>query len=248
MGKVYAASDWHGMYDIGKSILDRLGPDDTLYYLGDAIDRGSRGYELLMLLLNDPRVIFLKGNHEEFFEEYVPSIVAYENGECDYKNADLWICYNGGNMTYKNMFAHATFEELLATVAKIKQLPLHIDYTNKQGKILHLSHSGYTPDAFRDRHKGPDYLWDRDHLRDTWPPDHENEYIIHGHTPVHYLMKRKWMNDEEIEAIVPEVQIYADGHKYDIDLGSFFSYRAALLDLDSFEIKYFDGRVADATP
>ena len=69
MGRVFASSDWHGCLDPAQKVLDFLQPDDKLYFIGDAIDRGPHGYQIMTKLLYDPRVIYIKGNHEEMMLE-----------------------------------------------------------------------------------------------------------------------------------------------------------------------------------
>ena len=39
----YACSDLHGNWELWAEIKKFLKPDDTLYYLGDATDRGPDG-------------------------------------------------------------------------------------------------------------------------------------------------------------------------------------------------------------
>jgi hypothetical protein len=53
------------------------------------------------------------------------------------------------------------------------------------------------------------------------------------------LIGRMW-DSSEIDW-KPEVIRYCDGHKFCIDMCTVASDRVALLDLDTFEVKYFDG-------
>ena len=51
------------------------------------------------------------------------------------------------------------------------------------------------------------------------------------------------MYDEEIDKMpTPEILTYCGGHKIDLDLCTIVTNRAALLDLDTFEVKYFEGK------
>jgi serine/threonine protein kinase len=65
-----------------------------------------------------------------------------------------------------------------------------------------------------------------------------NEYCVHGHTPVMYMKEIvRFMNFEPV--VDGEIYKYCGGHKINIDLGSFKTHRACLLNLDTFEPIYF---------
>ena len=74
---VWVTTDLHGNYMLWEQIKNFLKEDDTLIFLGDAVDRGDRGFEIFMEMLDNPQVVFLKGNHEdmmyEAFHEMGPS-------------------------------------------------------------------------------------------------------------------------------------------------------------------------------
>ena len=50
---IYAVSDLHGCYDKYIKLLERLNmtSDDSLYILGDIVDRGSDGMKILLDLV-----------------------------------------------------------------------------------------------------------------------------------------------------------------------------------------------------
>ena len=66
-----------------------------------------------------------------------------------------------------------------------------------------------------------------------------NTYVIHGHTPVQFLLTKEEVTNKE-NIYQPLVKEYADGHKIDIDLGTPTSNRACLLNIENFEKIYFD--------
>ena len=63
---VYVISDIHGEYDKFVELLDRIGlkKTDTLYILGDILDRGPRPVSVIEKLMEMPNVIPIVGNHE----------------------------------------------------------------------------------------------------------------------------------------------------------------------------------------
>lgn len=54
---IYAVSDIHGCYDKYKKLLKKInfGSDDTLYVLGDVIDRGPDGFKIMLNMAQRPR-------------------------------------------------------------------------------------------------------------------------------------------------------------------------------------------------
>ena len=70
----WAFSDIHGNRKLFDAIKNFIKEDDTIYFLGDACDRGPDGWEIIKEILADERFIYLKGNHEDmlvkaFFEQ-----------------------------------------------------------------------------------------------------------------------------------------------------------------------------------
>lgn len=244
-GRCFAASDWHGCGKIANKIFDFLNPEDTLFFLGDAVDRGSDGVKILDALLKRPNTYFIKGNHEQFIEY------------CDisYPNT-LWINTNGGLQTYSALSEDT--EKFLYFQKRIKDMPLEIRYKSLKGHTVILEHSGYSPFTVHRKH---DPCWDREHFMDCWAyvpqEETENTYLVHGHTPVQYLKliygyidqspltkedlehKREWCSGDYCSFISTVIR-YCDGHKFDIDLCTVASRRAVLLDLDTFEEIYFE--------
>jgi serine/threonine protein phosphatase 1 len=76
-GKIFAVGDIHGCYEKLVTLMDRLPFDhhlDTLIFLGDYINRGSRSKEVIDYLLKLKQqcknIVFLKGNHEHALLQY----------------------------------------------------------------------------------------------------------------------------------------------------------------------------------
>ena len=63
---VYAISDIHGCYDKYRAMLAEIQfkSTDTLYVLGDVIDRGPDGVKILQDMSTRPNVFPILGNHE----------------------------------------------------------------------------------------------------------------------------------------------------------------------------------------
>ena len=97
---IWCSSDWHGCAKNLDKIFDFLGSDDTLYFLGDAIDRGREGITILDKLFSDPRIRMIKGNHEEMMAQAIPFYLKdREEGYYDRDRYENWYFSNGGNYT-----------------------------------------------------------------------------------------------------------------------------------------------------
>ena len=269
MGKRYASSDWHGNWTAAKKVLDFLQPDDRLFYLGDATDRGENGVAILRTLMANPRVTYIKGNHDEFVELAIEKI-NLEEDECNglpYKapsnplaeKFDLiwWESMNGGRWTLSDLWKLPKAERMKIH-RYLKNASVEVKYNSEKGTVI-LEHSGYTPGMNKVNKwgKAHDPLWDREHFDDKWVAD-ENTYVVHGHTPVQYLKwqygyvdsptltmedmiwKREFLYDEPTD-YRPTILHYCNGHKIDLDMCTIVSNRIALLDLDTFKEYYFDG-------
>lgn len=210
---IYVVSDIHGRKDLWlKANKEVFGPNDTIYFLGDAADRGPDGWEMIKTLLDDERVFYLMGNHEDMLIKAI---------EGNYNDLSL-LYWNGGKNTFE-AYELDTEENQKKYLEKLKKLPKYV-YWYKNGKVIILSHAGMTPG--RPIFDESDWFWDREHLYDEWISDEENIFIIHGHTPVQNLFEFK----NVVEPIT-----YCKGHKIGIDLGAFASNKLGILNLDTFE-------------
>ena len=94
---IYCVSDIHGEILRWKSMLEliRFSDDDTLYVLGDVIDRNPFGIKILQDIMSRPNVHMIVGNHEDMMLQ-----TFWSNN--DYDARRLWK-YNGGGSTYRTM-------------------------------------------------------------------------------------------------------------------------------------------------
>lgn len=62
----YVVSDIHGKYDKFIEVLDKINlkEEDTLYVLGDILDRGKHPIKVMLKLMEMKNVICIVGNHE----------------------------------------------------------------------------------------------------------------------------------------------------------------------------------------
>lgn len=243
---VYACSDLHGCLHFYKMIKEHLEPEDKVFFLGDAGDRGPHCWETIKTILNDPQFIYIKGNHEEMLCDALLDYV--EDGYVDYHHMNL-LSWNGGEKTLNEAIQE---RDLSKYERRLRTLPLIKEYVNTQGQRIIMSHAGFTPwkDEFweddeekRDimfRRPHPhDLIWDRSHFLDEWNAvECVDCIIVHGHTPIPYLL-------DEIDPacrmgeIEPGVLWYDNGRKCCIDCGAVFTNQCVLLNLDTWDEDIF---------
>ena len=70
----YVLSDIHGEYAMLRKMLEKINfsDQDTLYVLGDVIDRGPHPVKALQYLMQLPNAICLAGNHELMAVQALP--------------------------------------------------------------------------------------------------------------------------------------------------------------------------------
>ena len=225
----FAFSDLHGNMQLFKAIQDSLQEDDICYCLGDCADRGPDGWEIIKAVIRDPRMKFIKGNHEDFLVKAMSQY--YSEGRVD-SDFILWM-HNGGDPTYNAMLADQSAEQW---IPQIRRLPVYEKYVNENGITVHLCHAGFNPkEGFTENiTQYPDVLlWDRNHIGSKrWSGD-AKEVIVHGHTPTIFLCQELGIKAES------GAVWYLDNHKVDIDCGTIVTQQVVLLDLDTFDEDIF---------
>ena len=223
---VYALSDLHGQLELWNKIKKFLTKDDILIFLGDVLDRGNDGLKILTEMLEDDRVVFLRGNHEQnLIDAYL------DPDDTDFLRG--WFGDGGFNTWIE--FLSWSKEKQEKLYKKLINLPIHAVYVNCDKTKVLLSHSGYTPyPEASDRELTPwqaqkKYLYNRDHIKDLWLGPFDGNVVVHGHTPTGTIDT----------SYCGKVLQYCDGHKIDIDTGATFCGIAALLDLDTLLPIYF---------
>lgn len=233
MGHVYACSDLHGVLRIWKQIVNFLQPDDKIFVLGDCTDRGPQPWRTLKAVLQEPRAILLKGNHEDMLIKVLSQY--FSKGSPNYYD-EMDLLHNGGGETYSNALADPNVKDILA---RLSALPTYMIYTNADNERVILSHAGFTPwkADFEEIGIPPakDLIWDRDHILDAVDDDWvEDVVIVHGHTPIP-LMPIVPRNAE-----LHGAYWYAENRKVCIDTGAVWTGEAVLLDLDTWDEHIFN--------
>ena len=212
----YAMSDVHGNYSLFKAAIqycEREDPEYSLVFMGDACDRGPDGYRIMRELLDNPQVVYLKGNHEDMFAKAARFIIndykgpndleafsSYLNSLCvrDYYASQVVDCIgNGGRPTLKAWFADGMSNEF---VSRIDKLPLTFSTDT-----MDFCHAGANYNTFSrvaddeyedeipDVEDAWELLWDRNYLGAGWK---SNRICVYGHTPVYHLAAKYYGQDK----------------------------------------------------
>lgn len=189
---IYVTSDLHGCSPDGfRKLLNaaRFSDDDFLFVLGDVIDRGQYGIELLLLLSQMGNAQLILGNHEammlackflfqEISEESLESLTV-EN----FILMQNWL-ENGGNPTIQAMKKLTKADPELAEGIWdfLADAPLY-DIVRAGGRTYVLTHAGlgnFSPQKDLNDYSPEELLMHRPTLHETYFP---NATVIFGHTP-----------------------------------------------------------------
>ena len=219
MSKLFAIGDIHGCYTELMLLFEKLPLDpnkDQVVFLGDYIDRGPNSDKVVEQLVRwkkaYPHWVFLYGNHEDIFYDFL-----IRNGAL--YGLGNWFA-NGGKVTYGNYGGHFGKKEWNKKLEKVvweaprpPEFPQeHLDFLFKELPFTYETdkyffvHGGVIPEASLEdsKHYWKTLLWARDGFIDSdwdW-----GKKIIFGHTPAY---KKEW--GEFGQPIIMKNKIGLDG-------------------------------------
>ena len=184
----YVISDIHGNERRFDSILEQidLKREDTLYVLGDVIDRHPKGISILKRLMAMPNVQMILGNHEYMMLRALGDPV--DTNRDDGRALAHWY-HNGGSVTH-TAWDCLRERECLRIQDYLHSLPLNIDVEvgGKKYKLVH----GAPVEGWKDN-RDPKYrtathyaVWRRLEAEEPLPCA---ETVIFGHTPTRHYQK-----------------------------------------------------------
>lgn len=183
---IYVMSDIHGNKEAFQSVLDQISlkNDDTLYILGDIIDRHEHGVEILMQLMKQDNVKCLLGNHELMcLNAVIPHSMSLPWMRNDpYTDLHLWL-RNGGGPTLRS-FQKLQKEQYEETIQYLLKLPAQYEINVNRQKYI-LVHA--SPKELYSLEENNGYfdettfcVWHRISDRSKLPADSRT---VFGHTP-----------------------------------------------------------------
>ena len=172
-----------------RAMLDVIGlqPDDTLYVLGDVVDRGPEPMRVLQDMMSRANVIPVLGNHE-FMAAYCLRFLMKEVTDETIPELDgtRWVALqdwlaNGGRSTMDD-FRRLSPEERLDVLDYLDEFSLYeeISAGGKSYLLVHAGPSGFSPDRPLEDY-APDELI-------LGSPDYgriyfSDRYLVTGHIP-----------------------------------------------------------------
>lgn len=230
---IYAMSDIHGEYEKYLEMLKLINfsDDDTLYILGDVIDRGNGGIKLLLDMSGRFNVYPLLGNHEIMALKLLKTLMV----EITDQNFDTQIDsdtmrgllewqQNGGTVTIKQ-FSELDKDTRFDLIDYLEEFEAYATVDTPSGCFV-LVHSGLG--NFKPQKKLSDYsLSELCFMR----PDYDRQlfednsiFIVSGHTPTKLVSGKN--------------EIFKSHNNINIDCGAVFGGRLACLRLDDMKEFY----------
>lgn len=231
---VFVTSDLHGMtLEEFRRILAVINfkQEDSLYILGDVIDRrNDGGIALLEWITKQSNIHMLLGNHEDMLLLCEFALGSMTEEEIDRVSRDQIsllsdYIYNGGEPTVTAL--NALGEETTRRILEyLKALPLYYEL-ELNGRSYVLVHSA--PDNFDPHRPLCDYtktelIWNRPDIDDEF---YEDRTLIVGHTPTLYY-------GNEFKGRIMHRPTWID-----IDTGAVYGNKAAVIRLDDMREFYY---------
>lgn len=230
----YVISDIHGEYEQYMRLLDqiRFSDKDTLYVIGDVLDRGPHPIKVLQEMMKCPNVVPLVGNHEvmgiiclRFLQEEITeeSLDHFINNDRVYQLMD-W--QRNGGVTTMDEFHELNLDEREDIISYIEDFSLYEEVT-VNGKTYILVHAGlqnFSPMRPLYDYSLEELVWKSPDFEEPYFTD---KYVVMGHTPT-----------QLIETNPKPGYIFRKNHHIAIDCGAPFGGRLGALCLETGEEFY----------
>ena len=183
----YVMSDLHGCYDKYAGMLEKIGfgEDDTLYILGDVIDRGPDGIKILLDMMGRKNVIPVIGNHESLALWNLKRIRdgAPEEELWKKRAYRLWMLSDGEPTAAA--FRALPKETQAVLVEYIESFSVYEEIT-VDGRRFHLSHTlpDYRPGLNIHNVSLMEFIWGEPDYETAYAPD---VFFVTGHTPTNVI-------------------------------------------------------------
>ena len=231
----YVISDIHGQYDLFVKMLEKIAlkDEDTLYVLGDVLDRGPHPIRTLRKLMEMPNAICIVGNHElmalECLRFLMQEVTEESLAALDREMLEgylIWIDHNGGRTTLDE-FRTLDVQSRQDVIDFIGEFDIYEDITvnGRDYLLVHAGLGNFYPVKDIEDYSLADLVWSRAEYDIEYYPD---KYVVTGHTPT-----------QGIPGNPKPGYIYRQNNHIAIDCGSYIpGGRLAAICLDTGEEYY----------
>jgi serine/threonine protein phosphatase 1 len=198
--RIYAFGDIHGRADLLKEMFTVIDRDlernpvsrPIEVYHGDYIDRGPDSAQTLDLLIDRRQrrmTVFLKGNHEAYFLEVLRDATRFEDWQ-QFGGLQTLMSYGIQPSFSADAVEQAELIQLLKNVLPEEHLQFlcSLQPSFVCGDYFFV-HAGVRPGIPLNQQQESDLLWIRDEFLNS--DANFGKFVVHGHTPVRQLDKRK---------------------------------------------------------
>lgn len=246
MHDIFYFTDVHGQLDLFQSMRDwclQQDPECMMIFGGDACDRGEFGYDIMQAILDDPQIVYIRGNHEDMFihaareaiKEYpeianTPHTLADVTeiiGKCHWFHWFQLSLYNGGRTTLRDWILNGCSTAFINRLEQETTLTFCVNdicFSHAGGRYAtwqRVNDAEYDGD-FVDMDDEKEIIWDRNYLDSNWPA---NKVIVFGHTPTCYLYhyaNTEYISEEEMKPFAYRGADPNGGYHIDMDTGMTF--------------------------
>ncbi|SES94027.1 serine/threonine protein phosphatase 1 [Pseudobutyrivibrio sp. C4] len=189
----YVISDIHGYYNQFVEILDliKLKDTDTLYVLGDVVDRGPNPIKTLLKLMEMSNVVCIVGNHELMALDGL----RFFNTEITTTSVDsIDVELLGNLIDWQRNGSASTIEEFKSLDQELRNEILNfiVDFSMYEELIINgqkylLVHAGlgeYSPQKTIEDYSLKNLVWDRANYNIQY---FEDTIVVTGHTPTQFI-------------------------------------------------------------
>ena len=185
----YVISDIHGQYDMFLNLLKIIGlkETDSLYILGDVLDRGPHPIKTMLKLMEMPNVTCIVGNHEvmalECLEFLMQEITEDALKSCDETMIENILTWQiNGSGTTIDEFRKLPRERQHDVLEYIRDFSVYeeLSVAGNDFLLVHAGLGGYWPGKDIEEYSLDELVWFRAEYDIQY---YDDKYVVSGHTP-----------------------------------------------------------------
>ena len=185
----YCIGDIHGEYEKYLDMLDIIdfSDEDTLFVIGDVIDRGHGGISILKDMMMRPNVIPIIGNHEYMAVSCLKFLLEEVTDEgidrlATEIHAGLLEWINVGGMPTMQAFRDLPADERLDIIDYLEEFELFAEVScgGNDYVLVHAGISNFDPSYDMDEYDISELIFESPDYDEVYFPD---KYLVTGHLP-----------------------------------------------------------------